>query len=178
MGTKQLNESDKAIIEDRRAKAWELRLKGKSTRQIALALEVSVGTAHSDLAAVMERTKEENDDRAETHRAVSLARLERALDTVEDALSAESFDALGNKDHELRLKALDRLLKIEERRAKLLGLDAASKQELSGPEGAPIEINARDALVERLAGLIAGETAGATAQGDPGPTESGGSESA
>jgi DNA-binding CsgD family transcriptional regulator len=127
-----LNEADKAIIEDRRSKAWELRLKGKSTRQIALALEVSVGTAHSDLAAVMERTKEENDDRAETHRALSLARLDRALDTIEAALGANSLgeddaaEDLG-ADHELRLKALDRLLKIEERRAKLLGLDAPTK---------------------------------------------------
>ena len=91
-----------------------------------------MGTAHSDLATVLDRAKDENDDRAETHRSISLARLERALDTVEAALGANSFgedeeDAALGPDHELRLKALDRLLKIEERRAKLLGLDAPTK---------------------------------------------------
>lgn len=114
-------------IEKRRAQVWDLRIKGKSTRQIAVALKVSVGTAHSDLAAVLERSKDENDDRAETHRAISLARLERALDTVEKALIADACDAQGNKDHELQLKALDRLVRIEERRSKLLGLDAPTK---------------------------------------------------
>ena len=90
---------------------------------------MSVGTAHGDIAAVLQRTKDENDEKAETHRTVSLARLERALGIVEQALDAEVFDADGNADNELKLKALDRMLKIEERRAKLLGLDAPTKVE-------------------------------------------------
>jgi|SRR6478735_3776035 len=135
-----LNNSEEAAIEDRRSKAWLLRVKGKTVRQIATELGVSVGTAHSDLAAVMERTKEENDDRAETHRALSLARLDRALDTIEEALLAQAPLPEGDgaadgeslrPDHELRLKAIDRLMKIEERRAKLLGLDAPTKVDAS-----------------------------------------------
>jgi len=37
------------------------------------------------------------------------------------------------------LAAVDRLLKIQERRAKLLGLDAPKKTELSGPDGEPLQ---------------------------------------
>lgn len=133
-----LNNSDEAAIEDRRSRAWELRLKGKTVRQIATELQVSVGTAHGDIAAVLERTKEENDDRAETHRTISLARLEKALGVVEQALDAQVFDELGNADNELRLKALDRMLKIEERRSKLLGLDAPTKVEAK-VEGVSLE---------------------------------------
>src|SRR5579872_6048326 len=132
-----LNTSEDAVIEERRRQSWVLRLKGKSIRQIAAALGVSVATSHSDLKVVLERTKKENDEAAEDHRVVSVARLDRALDTIEDALTAFSVrtDAGGeiierDVDHELRLKALDRLLKLEERRAKLLGLDAPVKTEV------------------------------------------------
>jgi hypothetical protein len=34
--------------------------------------------------------------------------------------------------------AIDRVLKIQARRAALLGLDAATKQEHSGPDGSPL----------------------------------------
>jgi hypothetical protein len=131
------NTSDDAIIEERRSRAWTLRLKGKSVRQIAAALGVGVATAHSDLKTVLERTKADNDQAAEDHRSVSIARLDRALDTIEDALEAVDVRTDDNGDiiergvdHELRLKALDRLLKLEERRAKLLGLDAPVKTEV------------------------------------------------
>lgn len=144
-----LNNSAEATIEDRRAKAWELRLKGKTVRQIALELEVSVGTAHGDIAAVLERTKEENDEKAETHRTISLARLERALDVVERALVADAYDAQGNKDHELQLKALDRLVRIEERRSKLLGLDAPSKVETEVTAVTLDDLEARRKLAEQ-----------------------------
>lgn len=122
-----LNTSDEAAIEDRRSKAWDLRVKGKSYRAIAEALEVSVRTAFNDIAAVLERTRAENNETAESHKALSLSRLDRALLVVEGALDAQVFDADGNADNELKLKALDRMLKIEERRAKLLGLDAPTK---------------------------------------------------
>lgn len=168
-----LNNSEEVAIEDRRSKAWLLRVKGKTVRQIATELGVSVGTAHSDLAAVMERTRSESDDRAETHRALSLARLDRALDTIEEALRAqvpakdpENPDS-ASADHDMRLKAIAGLLKLEERRAKLLGLDAPTKQEVSGPEGAPIPVDARSSLLDRLAGLVAGENAPGPAGSDP-----------
>ena len=132
-----MNTAEDARIEERRHQAWLLRVKGKSVREIATALNVSVGTAHSDLKAVLERTKSENNEAAEDHRVLSLSRLDRALSTIEDALEAMSIRTnedgeviAAGIDHELRLKALDRLVKLEERRAKLLGLDAPVKSEV------------------------------------------------
>lgn len=133
-----LNTSDEAAIEERRSKAWDLRVRGKSYRAIADALDVSTRTAFNDIAAVLERTKAENNETAESHKALSLSRLDRALGIVEQALDAEVFDESGNADNELKLKALDRMLKIEERRAKLLGLDAPTKVEAK-VEGASLE---------------------------------------
>ena len=53
-------------------------------------------------------------------------------------------------------KAVDAVIKIMDRRAKLLGLDGPSKHEHTGKDGGPIETkvdgdSARSALVEALA---------------------------
>ena len=53
--------------------------------------------------------------------------------------------------------SVDRALRIMERRAKLLGLDAPVKSEWSGPDGGPIEVT--DAR-ERLLALINRRAAG------------------
>lgn len=45
------------------------------------------------------------------------------------------------RDHNIRLAAMDRLLKISERRARLLGLDAPTKTALTDPSGdKPMEV--------------------------------------
>jgi hypothetical protein len=108
---------------------------------------VSLGTAHKDITAVLERTKADADETAEQHRKMQLDRLDKAISILMPMLD----------DPEVALEAMDRLDKLERRRAALLGLDAASKHEVSGPEGAPIPIDARASLLERLAGLAAGE---------------------
>lgn len=121
------NDSADQAIEDRRWKAWDLRIKGKSYRAIGEALNVSGKTAHQDCQAVLARVIEETNENAAQDRAVALYRLDKALEVVESALDARVFTEAGDADHELKLKALDRMLKIEERRARLLGTDAPSK---------------------------------------------------
>lgn len=161
------NDSADQAIEDRRWKAWELRVKGKSYRAIGEALGVSGKTAHQDCQIVLARVIAEANENAAQDRATALYRLDKALEVVESAIDAQVFTEAGEADHELRLKALDRLMRIEERRAKLLGLDAPTKQEVSGPEGAPIPVDARSSLLDRLAGLVAGENAPGPAGSDP-----------
>lgn len=124
------NDSNDQAIEDRRWKAWDLRIKGKSYRAIGDALGVSGKTAHQDCQAVLARVIDEANENAAQDRAVSLYRLDRALDIVEQALGAEVFTESGERDHELRLKAVDRLVKIDESRRKLLGTDAPMKHEI------------------------------------------------
>lgn len=114
----------------RQAEACGLRVKGHTYREIATKLEVSVGQAHADVHAAMAETLKLGAEDAEMERWIQLRRLDGALKTVNEVLDAEVFGESGERDHELRLKALDRLVKLEERRAKLLGLDAPAKQEI------------------------------------------------
>lgn len=155
-----MNAPDELAVELRRSKVLELQIAGKSYRQIAEELTVSLGTVASDMKALVERAKAENDDRVERERMLSLARNGKALAVVLPMLN----------DGETVKDAVDALDKLEKRRAALLGLDAPTRQELSGPKGAPIEIDGRAMLVERLAGLVAGDApAGEEGRGPPKP---------
>ena len=142
---------------ERRVKALELRKAGVSYRQIAEALGVDVRTAHRDVMHELEQIEKHA---AELRPRVLQLELERA-----DALWMASYPE-AKRGH---LGAIDRCVKIMERRAKLLGLDAATR--VAGDEnGAPIHVevtNARDILNGRLSRLA--ERAGEG--GDPGDTD-------
>jgi len=114
-----LNNAEEAAIEDRRQKAWQLRVAGKTYREIAKATGVSTGTAFTDITTVLHRIKAENDETAEHHRAMQLDRLDEAIAVV--------MPMLRSKDKKLALEAVDRLDRIERRRAALLGLDEPTK---------------------------------------------------
>lgn len=125
-------------IERRRVRATNLRLSGWSIRDIAAHLKCSVGTIHSDLSEVLVRTQDASADATKKERAISLARLDIATKGLWDRVVSGDDDAV------------DRLVKIEARRAKLLGTDAPTKSELSGPEGGPIPLEAQTALARKL----------------------------
>jgi len=55
--------------------------------------------------------------------------------------------------------------------AKIAGIEGPTKHEHTGAAGAPIEIDARDALAERLAGLIASATSAGEASTSPSGSE-------
>jgi len=140
----------------RRERVAELRLKGLSERAIAKEVGCSLGTVHSDLDAVLEDAQQSAVSYMSRAKVLSLRRLERAIEAIWDAVKS------GN------LEAVDRLVRIEARRAKVVGFDAADKLEMSGPREEPIKIDARNALLDRLAGLIAGAATGAGAGQDTG----------
>ena len=181
MATERPTPRAEAEIETRRAEAMRLRIRGKSYREIAAATGVSLGQAFADVKAVLDRTKAEADDDADQARALDLERIDRAIGIVEDILSAGDPIAEPGQDEddllqaveserELKLKALDRLVKLQDQRAKLLGLYAPEKKEVTGADGAPIAIDARGALLERLASLAASApAAGTTGGGDSKP---------
>jgi hypothetical protein len=128
--------SAEIAIEKRREKAAKLKLAGWSMRDIAAHLKCSLGTVHADIAAVLTRTQDSADEAVRLEREISLARLEVATKGIWPGV--ESGDA----------EAVDRLVKLEARRAKILGLDAPTKQEHSGPEGGPIEVGAAASSLE------------------------------
>ncbi|MEV5819285.1 hypothetical protein AB0L22_08930 [Micromonospora haikouensis] len=166
----------RVAIAERRAKNVALRMAGKSWAAIAAELDYgSPGAACQDFSRALEASI------AEQHRSVELYR-EEELQRL-DMLLAEAWAVLKRqhvtvshgrviRDEETdkpliddgpTLAAIDRVLKIQERRAKYLGLDAPTKVEA-------ITIDALDAEIAKLAAELeadqAGEAAGvASAQG-------------
>lgn len=96
------------------------------------------------------------------------AALVQELDLIASALTAQNVRTLETTriDAAIRaiwpdvmlgdLRAVDRLLKLMERRSRFLGLDAPTKQEVSGPDGEPIRVeDARAFLAEAIARVAA-----------------------
>lgn len=159
-----------AELEERRAKVVELKVGGYSFREIGKQLGINEGTACRDYRAVIDRTKADADETVEEERRTSLARLGKAIRVLMPLVEAGSEDAIRRRidagediklivaQTGLALDAMDRLDKLERRRAALLGLDAPTRSELTGKDGAPVPVDHRGSLIERLAGLIAGAT--------------------
>ncbi len=124
-------------IELRREKAAKLKLAGWTVRDIAAHLKCSVGTAQSDIAAVFDRTRDTADGAIERAKAMSLARLDVATKGIWPSIEGGDLDAI------------DRLVKIEARRAKLEGTDAPveTKVDLQGTVTLD-DIEKRKALAE------------------------------
>lgn len=104
-----------AII--RRQSVLELRLTGLSLRQIATRLTVDHGTVSRDIQHALKESAERGAHLTETYKQLELSRLDALLATVHGAMDLAETPGL-------TLQAVDRALRISERRAKLLGLDA------------------------------------------------------
>lgn len=109
--------------------AYQMRLAGASYRDIARAYGVGKDTAARDVKAVHDLAMAEAFETTEQMRQVSASRLDIALFAVMPLVKAGS------------LKAVDTMLRIEKRRAELLGLDAPKRFEHTGENGSPIEMN-------------------------------------
>jgi DNA-binding CsgD family transcriptional regulator len=145
--------------QDREIAALELRRAGKTYRAIGAALGITEPGAHACVKRALARGAAELREAAAEAIELDLERL--------DALLAGFWDRAEAGDED----AADRVLKILERRAKLLGLDAAARTELTGADGGPIAVSAdADArLLERLTRLAAGPS-GSDGGGEPGGT--------
>lgn len=124
---------------ERDAEAARLRGRGLSYRAIAAELGVDVHTAHDAVDRALRAIVQEP---AEQVRKLELDRLDRLYEAAISVLEREHVTVSQGKiiykgdapllDDGPVLQAIDRLLRIQERRAKLLGLDAATKTEVSG----------------------------------------------
>lgn len=121
--------------EERRQRALELRRTGATFEQIAKKLEYrSPAEAARDITRMLTSVIRET---SEEVRAVELARLDGLMVTLWP--SARRGD----------LQAVDRVLKVMERRAKLLGLDAAQKHEIVTSDAVEQEIKRLEIELEK-----------------------------
>ena len=112
MGSKQAKQ-------ERIAEALDLRARGKSYREIAAFTGVSVRQAFEDVKQGLADHRESYAETAADVRTVELARLDRLWRRAEDLLESDDDDGA---------KAIGAALRIMERRARLLGLDAQVEQ--------------------------------------------------
>lgn len=111
---------------DRMLAALELRKRGLTYSQIAAQTGYkSAQAAHKAVMTALQRTTQEPADEV---RKLELERL--------DALLSGVWYAAINGDD----KAVNNALRIMERRAKLLGLDAPVKNEVAGPNQGPVQV--------------------------------------
>lgn len=123
----------------RDVEALKLRLRGLSFRDIAARLDVSVATAYEAVNRALAAQREEP---AEQVRALEVERLDAMYAKVMQVLEREHVTVSQGRvvyadgepvpDDAPVLAAVDRLLKIQARRAALLGLDMPTKVESSG----------------------------------------------
>jgi hypothetical protein len=104
----------------------KLRLAGATFQQIARNLGCSVGGAHKACMRAIKRVVEEINEDTEAVLHLELQRLDAMLLGIYPKAAAGDFGAI------------DRALRIMERRAKYLGLDAPQRWEHTGREGGPI----------------------------------------
>lgn len=123
------NKRPKAIVTlEREAQALELRKQGLTYGQIGDLLGISEMGAHKCVNRALNKFRTEMAEEAADVRQLELERL--------DALFAGVWMKALSGDP----ASMGSALKVMERRAKLLGLDAATKSELSGPDGKPLSV--------------------------------------
>jgi hypothetical protein len=122
---------------ERKLQALELRKAGATFQQIADQLGYrSASGAFNAVKAALKATLREPADEL---RELELTRL--------DAMLLPLWRRVQSGDE----KAVDRVLRIMERRARLLGLDAPTRGEISGPEGKPLAFDLTGLTDEELA---------------------------
>lgn len=142
----------------REAEAARLRSRGWSYQRIADEVGYSnKGDAHHAVQKVLRDTVQEPGDEL---RALELTRLDTLYVAATEVLEREHITVSNGRvvsasngaplvDDAPVLQAIDRLLKIQERRSKLLGLDAPVKRDVSLTDE---RVAAIEALAEELAG--------------------------
>jgi len=130
---KQKKTATTILAAQRKARALELRMQGRTFNQIAADLKITDGRVSQILSEALRELSEQRLESAESYRDLELAKLD-ALESRTNAL----FDAADSQA--AVLSVIGTLLKIHERRAKLLALDAPTKVQaaLTGPDGGPL----------------------------------------
>lgn len=126
-GAKTDRAARKVEIAERRRRITQLLYRRVSQREIARLLNISTGTVSEDMKAVRKEWQAEAVVSLEAHIARELA----TMDNDEQMLRVEMAAA---KNTDQMLRVFDRVLRVQESRRKLLGLDAPIRMELARAE--------------------------------------------
>lgn len=127
-----------------------LRLQGHSVRETAARVGVHKNTVVAEYQAYLEEVAEQRAADLEVHRAEAITRAERAVATAWEAWGASHHSDDG-PDPRFLAEYRQALALLQ----RLTGAEAASRVELSGPDGGPIELDLAalpDEELRRLAG--------------------------
>jgi orotate phosphoribosyltransferase-like protein len=127
----------KAVLIDQRGRALHLRRGGLTFEEIAADLGVDEKRARRLCSDAMEDARAQVATAAEELRALEVSRLDSVLNSIWDSAMR------GN------LPVIDRVIKIMERRAKMLGLDAQERLDGLTPE--EIAMEAQRAIQQAMA---------------------------
>lgn len=149
------SKAQRAITAERRKQAVAMRLSGSNLDQIVTVLGYASRAAASvDIKRAMETAVVEQSRSVEVYREEELQRLDLLLSEAWSILKREHITVSHGRvvrddmdqtipDVGPVLAAMDRILKIQERRAKLLGLDAPQRHEV-------VSMDAIDAAIASL----------------------------
>lgn len=115
--------TDRAIAAERRVQALELRKAGLTYDQIAERIGISRSQAHGYVTKALNAL-----DAKAAETAEQLRRLE--VERIDKMLSGLWLRAVGTRDVPSDPLVVDRVVKLMERRARLLGLDAPAKAQV------------------------------------------------
>jgi hypothetical protein len=132
----------------------------------------STEAARRDLNRALEQHRDEERAEVSIYRQQENERLDALLEAAWPRATQPSpvLDKDGEViDHALDLRAVDTVLRLMDRRAKLNGLDMPVKTEISGPDGGVIPFSSGEA--SELLALIGISEKGATDQAEDGEVE-------
>lgn len=132
---------------ERRDRALNLRLAGASYAQIGRELDIPRATAYKTVQTALQEIRDNYRETATEVMGVELARL--------DALTVMLWKKAAGGEP----AATDRILRIMERRAKLLGLDAPTKIAPTDPTGESEYAGLSDDALRELAAKVAAQQA-------------------
>lgn len=131
-GARRETAKSMTLAKQREKDALELRTRGFTYDRIAESLGISRAGAAECVRRALAALKVETEEKAEEVRDLELKRLDRML---EIAQAAADQGELG---------AIDRILRIQERRSKYLGLDAPAKSETHATVAASVDMSGLD----------------------------------
>jgi len=154
VGTKR--QAQIALNEELRQRVWELKIRGHSFPAIARAIGYSNGRAREIYYEALEIHRQLTKETVEEGLVAELAYLNR-LQVINEARLQDARDPVTQKLKKALPRAVADAVRIMDRRARYLGLDAPERRELSGPKGGPIPSEVKFSFDDIDAALAAGD---------------------